>query len=140
MSANYKPAAHPNVVPYLVLSNADKTLDFVKVVFGATEMRVSRDPQGQIGHAEVRIGNSVLMIGQASEQWPPSPAAIYVYVPDVDAAYERALAAGADSMWQPVNQPYGDRNGGVKDCNGVQWWMATHPGGGFRRRGSASSD
>jgi len=126
MSANYKPATHPRIVPYLVLLEADKSLDFVKKVFGAIEMRISRDQQGQIGHAEVRIGDSVLMIGQASEQWPSSPAAIYVYVPDVDAAYQRALAADAESMWQPVNQPYGDRNGGVKDSNGVQWWMATH--------------
>ena len=126
MSANYKPATHPSVIPYLVLSNADKALDFVKDVFAATEMRISRDPQGKIGHAEVRIGDSVLMIGQASEQWPPSPAAIYVYVPDVDAAYQRALASDAESMWPPVDQPYGDRNGGVKDSNGVQWWMATH--------------
>src|SRR5262249_14739296 len=103
-----------------------RELEFVKAVFGAKEMRVSRDPQGKIGHSEIRIGDSVLMLGQSSEQWPPTPAAIYVYVPDVDGAYQRALTAGAASAWAPVDQPYGDRNAGVKDTNSVQWWMATH--------------
>jgi PhnB protein len=126
MSENYKPTAYPSVIPYLVLSDADRELDFVKAVFGAKEMRVSRDPQGKIGHAEIRIGDSVVMLGQSSEQWPPSPAAIYVYVPDTDAAYERALKAGAASTWAPADQPYGDRNAGVKDSNGMQWWIATH--------------
>lgn len=126
MSANYKPAALPRLIPYLVLSDADAELDFMKAVFGAKEMRVSRDPQGKIGHAEIGIGDSVLMLGQSSEQWPPSPATIYLYVPDVDSAYERALSAGAASKWAPADQPYGDRNAGVKDLNGVQWWIAAH--------------
>lgn len=68
----------------------------------------------------------MVMMAQANEQWPSLPAAIYIYVPDVDAAYSRALATGAASVMQPSDQFYGDRNGGVKNSNGVQWWMATH--------------
>lgn len=126
MPANYNPAGLPHLIPYLVLSNAEGALDFTKAVFGAKEMRVSRNPQGEIGHAEIGIGDSALMLGQSSEEWPPSPSTIYVYVPDVDSAYERALTAGASSKWAPADQPYGDRNAGVKDVNGVQWWIATH--------------
>jgi uncharacterized glyoxalase superfamily protein PhnB len=126
MNTNYKPATHPFVVPYLVVSDADKELAFMKEVLGAREVRLSRDPQGKVGHGELGIGDSMIMLGQASEQWPPSPAAIYVYVPDVDLVFKRAVAAGAASIWPPVDQPYGDRNAGVLDSNGVQWWLATH--------------
>jgi PhnB protein len=126
MAASYKPPETQNVIPYLVVSDAEKALAFVKEVFGAKQMHVFRDPAGRIAHAQLTIGDSVVMMAQANEQWPPLPAAIYIYVPDVDAAYKRALAAGAVSVMQPVDQFYGDRNGGVKDASGVQWWMATH--------------
>lgn len=126
MAVSYQPAETQNVIPYLVVPDAEKELALVKEVFGAKEMHVSRDPGGRIAHAQVTIGDSVVMMAQANEQWPSLPAAIYIYVPDVDAAYQRALAVGAASVMQPSDQFYGDRNGGVKDSNGVQWWMATH--------------
>ena len=126
MAVSYKPAETQNVIPYLVVPDAEKELALVKEVFGAKEMHVSRDPGGRIAHAQVTIGDSLVMMAQANEQWPSLPAAIYIYVPDVDAAYQRALAVGAASVMQPSDQFYGDRNGGVKDSNGVQWWMATH--------------
>ncbi len=126
MAVSYKPADNQNVIPYLVVSDPKKELEFVKEVFGAQEMHLSRDPEGRIAHAQVKIGDSVVMMGQASEQWQALPAAIYIYVPDVDAAYKRALATGAASVMKPADQFYGDRSGGVKDSNGVQWWMATH--------------
>jgi len=126
MAVSYKPGDTQNVIPYLVIPDPQKELDFVKEAFGAKEMHISRDPQGRIMHAQAKIGDSVVMMGQAGEQWPSLPAAIYVYLPDVDAAYKRALAAGATSIMQPGDQFYGDRNGGVKSSNGVQWWMATH--------------
>jgi PhnB protein len=126
MAASYKPAHHQNVVPYLVVPDADKELAFVKEVFGATEMQVFRDPEGLIRHAEVGIGDSIVMLAQSGEQWPPLPAAIYIYVPDVDAVYQRALAIGVSSPRPPADQPYGDRNCGVTDGNGVQWWITTH--------------
>ncbi len=126
MAVNYKPADHQSLIPYLVVPDAESELKFVKDVFGAKELHVSRDPSGRIMHASVKIADSVLMMGQGSDQWKPLPAAIYVYVPDVDAAYKRALAAGATSVMEPADQFYGDRNGGVKESSGVQWWIATH--------------
>jgi PhnB protein len=126
MAVNYKPSDTQSVIPYLVVPDAEKELAFVKEVFGAKETHVFRDPGGRIAHAQVAIGDSAVMMAQANEQWPSLPAAIYIYVPDVDTAYNRALAAGAASVMQPADQFYGDRNGGVKNSNGVQWWMATH--------------
>lgn len=123
---NYKPSDTQSVIPYLVVPDAEKELAFVKEVFGAKEVYVFRDPGGRIAHAQVLIGDSVVMMAQANDQWPSLPAAIYIYVPDVDAAYGRALATGAASVMQPSDQFYGDRNGGAKNSNGVQWWMATH--------------
>lgn len=126
MAVSYKPADRQNVVPYLVVADADRELAFVKEVFGAKEVQVYRDPDGRIRHAELSIGDSVVMLAQSGEQWPPLPAAIYVYVPDVDAAYRRALKTVVSSPRPPADQPYGDRNCGVTDANGVQWWMTTH--------------
>jgi PhnB protein len=126
MPASYKPADRQHVVPYLVVPDAEKELAFVKQVFGAKELQVFRDGDGQIRHAELGIGDSVVMLAQSGEQWPPLPAAIYVYVPDVDAAYERAIAFDVSSSKPPADQPYGDRNCGVTDANGVQWWITTH--------------
>jgi PhnB protein len=126
MPTNYKPDFLPNVVPYLVVADAEKELVFIKEVLAAKEMRLTRDPLGRVGHGELKIGDSVIMLAQASEGWPASPATLYIYVPDVDAVYGKAIAAGAASIWAPADQPYGDRNAGVKDANGVQWWLATH--------------
>jgi PhnB protein len=126
MAVNYKPAETQNVVPYLIIRDADKEIAFLKEVFGAKQMEVHRDPSGRVMHAQVKIGDSVVMMGESTEQWAPLPAAIYVFVPDVDAAYKRALPAGATSNMEPGDRPYGDRNAGVKDANGVQWWIGTH--------------
>ncbi|HZU22912.1 MAG TPA: VOC family protein [Terriglobales bacterium] len=125
MSVNFKPAGCQQVIPYLILNHPEKTIDFVKKVFGATESHVSKTPQGQIMHASMKIGDSVLMMGQGGERWPAMPAMIYIYVPDVDAAFQRAVAAGAKPVRQPETQFYGDRSGGVIDDQGVQWWIGT---------------
>ena len=74
----------------------------------------------------MRLGDSVVMIGQAREEWPARPAALYVYVEDTDAIYKRALAAGGRSVMEPRDTFYGDRNAGVEDPSGNQWWIATH--------------
>jgi len=106
MAVSYKPADRQNVVPYLVVADADRELAFVKEVFGAKEVQVYRDPDRRIRHAELSIGDSVVMLAQSGEQWPPLPAAIYVYVPDVDAAYQRALKTVVSSPRPPADQPY----------------------------------
>jgi uncharacterized glyoxalase superfamily protein PhnB len=126
MAVSYKPAEHQNVIPYLVVPDAEKEVRLLKEVFDATELHVSRDPQGGIAHASLKVGDSVVMLGQSSEQWPPLPCSIYVYVPDVDATYRRALAFGTKSLREPADQFYGDRSGGVQSGNGVQWWLGTH--------------
>ena len=123
---SFKPEGCQQVIPYLIIKDPGKTVDFLKQVFNAKEAHISRDPQGRIMHASMQIGDSMLMMGAAMEQYPAQPAMIYLYVPDVDGAYQRALSAGATSV-QPVrDQFYGDRSGGVQDANGTQWWIGTH--------------
>ncbi len=114
------------VTPYLMVREAAKLIDFVKQAFAATELFRGTGSAGGI-HAEVRIGDSMVMIGGAGT-WngEPMPAAIYLYMDDVDAVYKRALQAGAASLSEPADQPYGDRIAGVKDPFGNVWYIATH--------------
>lgn len=112
------------ITPYLMVPGAANLIEFVKQAFGATELLRGTGSEGGI-HAEVRIGDSMLMIGGA-EHTEPMPAAIYLYVEDADAVYQRALQAGAASIMEPADQPYGDRNAGVKDPFGNIWYVATH--------------
>jgi PhnB protein len=103
-----------------------KLIDFLKNVFVATEVERMTQPDGTVRHAEVKIGDSIVMMGEAGEQWKAMPAMLYVYVKDVDATYKKALAAGATSVREPADQFYGDRSCGVQDASGNQWWISTH--------------
>jgi len=85
-----------------------------------------RDSSGKIQHAEVKVGNSMLMLGGARGEWTARPGNFYLYVEDVDAVYKKAIAAGGKSISEPANQFYGDRHGGVTDSQGNGWWIATH--------------
>ncbi len=111
------------LTPYLVVNDADAEVTFLKRAFGATESVCERKPDNTIMHAEIKIGDSLLMIGQASEQWKPLPAALYLWVPSVDETYSQALAAGANSLREPEDMPYGHRNAGVVDEGGITWWI-----------------
>ena len=113
-------------MPYLLVPSAPRLIDFLKQVFDAQEIHRTTLPDGRVMHAQVRIGDSTVMMGEAQGDCPPMPAALYVYVNDTDAAYQRALAAGATSVMAPADQFYGDRNAGVKDAAGNLWWIATH--------------
>jgi PhnB protein len=126
MAVKPVPDGYHTVTPYLVSSDAEKLLAFVKAAFGAKEQHVMRAPDGTIWHGEVLIGDSHVMLAQASPQHPSMQAAIYLYVPDTDATYRAALAAGATSTMEPADQFYGDRNAGVKDTLGNMWWIGTH--------------
>ena len=120
------PDGYHSVTPYLMVQGAAKLLDFLQQAFEAeVTVRMER-PDGMIGHAEVRIGDSMVMLAEATEQWKAMPGAIYLYVNDTDAAYKRAVQPGATSVMEPANQFYGDRNAGVKDPTGNFWWIATH--------------
>lgn len=79
-------------------------------------------------HAEVRIDDTVVMLADATADWPPVPSYVHVYVPDVDATYRRALEAGATSVQEPVQKDDEDRRGGVRDAGGTTWWIATRVG------------
>lgn len=128
MTTSYKPADYSTVSPYLIVAGASATIDFLKQVFGATELRRFPDPSGRLMHAEVRIGDTVVMIADGAEGWPPVPSYVHVYVSDVDAIFKRALAAGATSVQEPVKKDDEDKRGGVKDAGGTTWWIATRVG------------
>ena len=120
------PEGYHTVTPYLVVKGAGKLIDFLKAAFDAQENFRMPMPDGSIGHAEVRIGNSMIMLGEARDQWKAMPTTLQLYLEDVDAAYARAVAAGGTPVAEPQNQFYGDRRGGVQDMCGNYWWMATH--------------
>jgi PhnB protein len=117
-----------SVQPYLHLREAHKMIPFVEAVFGAEAMGVHKSPEGAVLHATIRIGNATLEIDEAHGEFQPMPCHLHVYVPDTDAAYARALEAGATSIEAPRNAPYGDRAAGVKDVWGNSWFIATYLG------------
>jgi PhnB protein len=118
-------ATYRTLTPYLVVPDADAEMHFLRAAFGATETSCQRNSDGNVMHAELQVGDSLVMLGQAGGEWKASSAALYVWVPDVDAAYARALDAGATSESAPENKPYGHRNAGVVDRNGITWWIAS---------------
>jgi uncharacterized glyoxalase superfamily protein PhnB len=126
--SSHKPERYPSVSPYLVVDGAARTIDFLTEVFGAVELRQFPDPDGALMHAEVRIDDSVVMLADSTAEWPPVPSYVHVYVPDVDATYQRALDAGAVSVQEPVQKKDEDRRGGVRDAGGTTWWIATRIG------------
>jgi PhnB protein len=126
MPAKPVPDRYHTVTPYLVVEGAALVLDFAGKVFGAKEVERMTKPDGTVAHAEVLIGDSVVMISDATERSRAMPGMLYVYVPDVDATYQLALHAGATPVMEPTTQFYGDRHGGVRDAAGNQWWIATH--------------
>lgn len=125
MHTSHKPDGYTTVSPYLIVSGAAGTIDFLKQVFGATELRRFEAENGGIMHAEVRIDDTVVMVADAVEGWPALPSHVHVYVADVDDTYRRALAAGAESVQEPVQKGDEDKRGGVKDAGGTTWWIAT---------------
>jgi uncharacterized glyoxalase superfamily protein PhnB len=125
MDSTYKPRDYTSVSPYLIVDGADRTIKFLVDVFEAVELRRFPDAEGKVVHAEVRIDDTVVMIADGSGDWAPIASNVHVYVPDVDATYERALEAGAVSIQKPVKKEDEDKRGGVKDAGGTSWWIAT---------------
>lgn len=126
MAATPIPDTFTAVTPYLIVRDVDKVLEFVRKAFGATEVDVHRDGSGRVMHADVTIGGAHIMMGQTDGTWPERLGSIHLYLPDADAAYQAALAAGATSIYEVTNQFYGDRSGGVEDPSGIAWWISTH--------------
>ena len=115
------PEAYQTATPYLGVQDAAKLIDFMKEVFRAEEISRMPMPDGTVGHAELKLGDSMIMTGDAGEFRPM----VLLYVPDVDATYKRGLAAGAVSLREPADQSYGDRNAQLKDPLGNVWFIAT---------------
>lgn len=122
------PEGYHTVTPWIIVKGAARFLDFVKVAFGAIEAEGSPvyNADGTIGHAEVRIGDSVVMIFDAKEEWPTTPSFLRLYLEDGDAVYQRALKAGATSVTEITELAFGDRVGRVCDPWGNIWWIQTH--------------
>jgi PhnB protein len=121
-----RPGFH-TVTPYLVVRGLEAVLEFMRRSLDATETRApSRGPDGRIIHVEMQIGDSRLMLGEASEAYPPMPAMLVVYVADVDATHARALAAGGLELRAPTDEDHGDRTSGVRDSGDNQWWISSH--------------
>jgi PhnB protein len=117
------PDTYHTVTPYLVVPDADAELTFLKAAFGGTEATCQRNADNTVMHAEIKIGDSLIMLGQAGDQWKAQNAALYLWVDNVDATYAKAIQAGATSQSAPEDKPYGHRNAGVVDQNGVTWWI-----------------
>jgi PhnB protein len=115
-----------SLTPYLHPKGAAKLIDFLKDAFGAEEAEFHADEQGVVQHAQLRIGDSIVAMGEAHGEYPPMPPALHLYVADADATYQSALRAGAESLYAPRDEPYGDRASGVTDPFGNVWYIATH--------------
>jgi len=124
----WKPEGYNSASPYLVVSDAKATLDFLEAGFGAERLRCITRPDGKIVHAEARIDDTVVMLSDSAEGWPPVAAHVHIYVQDVDASYARAIDAGAKSVMVPVQKEDADKRGGVQDSGGTTWWISTQVG------------
>jgi PhnB protein len=123
---SHVPKGLHSVNPYLHPRRAEPLINFLKRAFEAQEVAKYASPDGVVHHAVVRIGDSVLEMGEAHGKYEPMNAMFYLYVPNMEAVYRQALAAGATSFQEPTDQPYGDRNAGVQDAFGNKWYVATH--------------
>lgn len=129
-----RPQGYHTVTPYMALRDCAAAIDFYRRAFGAEKVMQLDMPDGKIAHAEIRIGDSMLMMSEENEEWGNrspaslggSPMSLMIYVPDVDAAFKKALAAGATEVRGVQDQFYGDRSGTLKDPFGYQWTLSTH--------------
>jgi PhnB protein len=125
MSTKPIPEGYHTITPCLVVTGAQKLLDFLKTAFGAKEIFCFRGQNETIAHSELQIGDSIIMLADATPQWEARSTALYMYVEDVDAVYDRAIAAGGTSGGKPTDQFYGDRSARIIDPLGNHWGIAT---------------
>ena len=116
-----------DITPYLIIEGIEELIPFLKSVFEAEiggEIKYRED--GSVMHTEIRIGDSVVMMGEPMADFPAMPSTLYVYVDDCDQSYKKALELGGVSVAEPQNFPHGDRYGGIRDSSGNIWWIVTH--------------
>ncbi len=122
------PEGYHSITPYFTVQDADRLIGFLGTAFGATVIRINRCDDGRIQHARLRIGDSVLMLNEATEAYPANSSQMHLFVADADETYRTALGAGAVALMAPNDRPHGDRMAGVRDPCGNVWWIATHRG------------
>jgi uncharacterized glyoxalase superfamily protein PhnB len=120
------PEGFHSLTPYLFAEGATRLIDFICAAFGGEVMFQQNRPDGAVMHATIRIGDSMLMLADPAPEFGATPSSIYLYVPDCDTVYQRALASGGVSVFPVMTLPSGERYGGVKDPCGNIWWVATH--------------
>lgn len=120
------PEGFHTLTTYLIVPDAERQIAFLRSAFDAEEEFRSTDEAGRVMHAQLRVGDSRVMLGESNEQWPPTTGSVYMYVDDCDTTYRKALEAGGESVMELADQFYGDRHGGVKDPSGNVWWISTH--------------
>ncbi|MEM8777536.1 MAG: VOC family protein [Cyanobacteria bacterium P01_G01_bin.49] len=127
MSVKPIPDGYHTVTPYFIVQGAVTLIDFLKQAFAAKEIRRAVHPEGYIMNAEVKIGNSMIMLSEAMcDEFKPMPGFIYLYVENTDVTYKNALKAGGISTMEPKDEFWGDRTASIKDPMGNHWWIATH--------------
>ena len=126
MAVKSIPDGYHTVTPYLAVQEAATLIEFLKQGFEAEEICRILHPEGGIMHAEVKIGDSIIMVGEARGEFKPMPSSIYLYVENTDATYDRVLKAGGTSIMEPKDEFWGDRHASVKDPSGNHWSIATH--------------
>ena len=125
MSKPWKPIDYSSVSPYLLVACGEQVRDFLQVAFGGVALRWIERPDGSLMHGEVRVDDSVIMLGEPQGEDAPASTHVHVYVPDVDEAYRRAVEAGAESVQAPQRKDDPDRRAGVRGPSGHTWWIAT---------------
>ena len=120
------PEGFHTITPFIMVKGARRVVEFMKKAFDAEIVSSLDHPDSTPWHAQLKIGDSMIMIGDTMGEHPDAPCSVYLYVPDVDAVYKKALAAGGRTLMEPEDQFYGDRSGGVKDPVGNIWWLGTH--------------
>jgi len=125
MSLSPIPEGYHSLTPYLIVDDIQRLITFLEKAFGAGVHHKITRADGRINHADLVVGNSHIMMGQAQENFPALPCMMYLYVEDVDAQYARALEAGGVSIMEPTDPFYGARDAGIKGPSGNYWWIGT---------------
>ena len=123
---HHVPNGFHTVTPFILVKGADRVIDFLQRAFGASEIYRLKHEDGSVWHSQIKIGDSMIMLGDVQDKQPSMASSIYLYLPDADTAYQNALKAGGTSIMPPEDQFYGDRSGGVRDPIGNMWWTGTH--------------
>jgi len=120
------PEGYQSITPYFTVTDADRLIKFLTVAFDAIVIKQSRYDDNRLQHARLRIGSSIIMLNESSDDYPANTSQMHLFVDDTDGIYNGALLHGATSLMEPNNRPHGDRMAGIKDPCGNVWWIATH--------------